>query len=347
MPSDWTTNRPDVRIAVTTQSNTLQWAIVGPGRIARKFASDIQVTAGGHLRAVASRDMQHARTFAAEFGADLAYDDAAALAADPSVDIVYLAPPHNAHFPIAKMLLETGKPVLCEKPITVNAKQAAELIALSRSNKTFLMEAMWTRFLPLYGRIREWLDAGRIGKPQVVTSSFCFPANYNPSSRLFDPALAGGGLLDLGVYNISISQWVLRRKPDRVQATARFAATGVDELLAATLHYRDGALAQFVCGVTTAFDNSLVIGGDKGYIRVSPNFIHGREAVLHVGDTTETITESHRGGGFEYQIEEAMRCFRNGEIESPLLPHADILATMETMDEIRAQIGLRYPLDTV
>ena len=106
-------------------------------------------------------------------------------------------------------------------------------------------------------------------------------------------------------------------------------------------------MAQFVCGVTTAFDNSLVIGGDKGYIRVSPNFIHGREAVLHVGDTTETITESHRGGGFEYQIEEAMRCFRNGEIESPLLPHADILATMETMDEIRAQIGLRYPLDTV
>ena len=330
---------------MSTRSNTIRWGIVAPGRIARKFASDLQVTAGGRLRAVASRDIQRARAFAGEFGADLAYDDAAALAADPSVDMVYVASPHNAHFATAKMLLEAGKPVLCEKPITVSAPQTAELIALSRSNNVFLMEAMWTRFLPLYGRIREWLDAGRIGRPRVVTSAFCYPASYDPASRLFDPALAGGVLLDLGVYNISISQWVMGRKPDRVAATARFAATGVDDLLAATLHYPDGGLAQFVCGLTTAFDNALVIGGDQGFIRVAPTFIQGREAVLHVGDTTETISESHRSGGFEYQIEEAMRCFRNGEIESPMLPHADILATMETMDEIRNQIGLRYPLE--
>lgn len=328
---------------MATRPNTIQWGIVAPGRIARKFAQDLRLSAGGRLRAVASRDLQRARAFAAEFGADLAYDDAAALAADPSVDMVYVASPHNAHFATAKMLLLAGKPVLCEKPITVNASQAAELIALSRSNNVFLMEAMWTRFLPLFGRIRGWLDAGRIGRPQIVTSAFCHPTAYDPSSRLFDPALAGGSLLDLGVYNLSISQWVMGRKPDQVAATARFAATGVDDLLAATLHYPGGGVAQFTCGVMTAFDNALVIGGDQGFIRVAPTFIQGREAVLQVGDTTKTIRESHRGGGFEYQIDEAMRCFRHGEIESPLLPHADILATMETMDDIRSRIGLCYP----
>ena len=330
---------------MATAAKSIHWGIVAPGRIARKFAQDLRHSAGGRLRAVASRDLQRARDFAAGFGAERAYADTAALAADPTVDMVYIASPHNAHFATAKMLLEAGKPVLCEKPITVNAAQAAELIALSRSNKVFLMEAMWTRFLPLFGRIREWLDAGRIGQPRIVTSAFCHPTDYDPSSRLFDPALAGGSLLDLGVYNLAISQWVMGRKPGRVAATARFAATGVDELLAATLDYPGGGVAQFTCGVMTAIDNSLVIGGDRGYIRVAPTFIQGREAVLHVGDTTKTIRESHRGGGFEYQINEAMRCFRMGEIESPLLPHADILATMETMDEIRNQIGLRYPME--
>jgi predicted dehydrogenase len=241
------------------------------------------------------------------------------------------------------MLLEAGKPVLCEKPLTFNARQARELIALSRTRHVFLMEAMWTRFLPLYGRIREWLDAGRIGRPQLVSSAFCNPQPRDPSNRFFNPALAGGALLDLGVYNLSISQWVLGRQPERVAATARIAATGVDELLAATLHYAGGGLAQIVCSLTETFDNALVIGGDRGFIRVASPFIHGREAVLHSDGTTETIIQPHRGEGFEYQIEEAMRCFRQGEIESPMLPHADILATMETMDEIRAHIGLRYP----
>lgn len=329
----------------SAQPHTIQWGIVAPGKIARKFARDLQVADGGQLRAVASRDLTRARAFAAEFGAELAYDDARALAADPSVDIVYIASPHNAHFATAKMLLEAGKPVLCEKPLTVNARQAGDLIALSRSHGVFLMEAMWTRFLPVYARVREWLDAGRIGRPQVMSCAFCNQAQYEPSNRFYNPALAGGGLLDLGVYPLAISQWVMGRKPEQVAATARFAATGVDELLAATLRYAGGGLAQMVCGLRTAYDNSLVIGGDQGFIRVAAPFVQGKEAVLNRGGTVETITQPPRGEGFEYQIEEAMRCVRNGQIESPLLPHADTLATIETMDEIRRQIGLRYPED--
>jgi predicted dehydrogenase len=326
-----------------SKPSTIHWGIVGPGTIARKFANDLRVTDSGRLRAVVSRDIGRARDFGKEFGAELCFDDAAALAADPSVDMVYISAPHPAHFEIAKMMLEAGKPVLCEKPLTVNARQAGELIEVSRARRVFLMEAMWTRFLPVYARVREWLDAGRIGRPRVVSSCFCIQPARDPANRWFDLALAGGGLLDVGVYNLAVSQFVMGRKADRVAAIARFSDTGVDEMLSASLHYPHGGLANIVCGLSAAFDNALVIGGEKGFIRVPSRFIHGKEAALDIDGKIETVSQPRRGGGFEYQIEEAMRCFRAGEIESPLLPHADTLATMETMDEIRRQIGLCYP----
>lgn len=332
-------NPPRKRIGTTT----IHWGLVGPGSIARKFARDLRVAKGGRLRAVAGRDLERARAFAGEFGAELVVDDVRALAADPAVDMVYIAVPHNAHYETARLLLAAGKPVLCEKPLTVNARQAAEIIALARSNNVFLMEAMWTRFLPVYARVREWLDEGRIGRPRVVSSAFCIQPPRDPANRFYNPALAGGGLLDVGVYNLAMSQWVMGRKPERVAAAACLSATGVDELLSASLQYPCGGMAQLVCGMNVEFDNALVIGGEKGFIRVPARFAQGKEAVLESGGKIETVREPHRGEGFEYQIEEAMRCFRAGEIESPLLPHADTLATMETMDEIRRQIGLRYP----
>lgn len=326
-----------------TPQPDLQWGIVGPGTIARKFARDLRVATGGRLRAVASRKLHRARAFADEFGAELAFDNIQALADDTSVDIVYISTPHNAHFAAAKLLLESGKPVLCEKPLTVNARQARELIAVSRFKGVFLMEAMWTRCLPVYAQIRRWLNDGLIGRPRNVFSGFCIHAQRNPANRWYNPALAGGALLDLGVYNLAVSQLVMGRQPEQVTATAKLAVTGVDELLAATLRYAHGGVAQFVCGLSSTFDNSLVIGGDKGFIRVPANFIHGTEATLTVEEFTEGFSMQQRGEGFEYEIEEAMRCLRIGTIESPLMPHADTLATMEAMDEIRRQIGLLYP----
>ena len=324
-------------------NDTIQWGILAPGAIAHKFARDLWVAKGGKLRAVAGRDLGRAKAFADEFGAEKATDDLMELAADDSVDIVYIASPHNFHFAAAKALLEAGKPVLCEKPLTLNAAQARELIGISRANNVFLMEAMWTRCLPIYDRVREWLDDGRIGEPRLVTSHFCFPSPYDPSSRWFDPELAGGSLLDLGVYNLAVSQFVMGRKPDKIAAVARFSGSGVDEMLSASLLYENGGMAQFTCGFTSRFDNSLVIGGEKGFIRVAPRFMDAGEAVLTIGDHTETVREPLRGEGFEFEIEEAMRCLRAGEIESPKMPLDDTLATMEVMDGIRAQIGLRYP----
>ena len=325
------------------KSSTLHWAIVGPGHIARKFAKDLHFTDGGRLHSIASRDLARARAFADDCGAAHAFDDLHALAADPTVDLVYIATPHPAHFETAKLLLKAGKPVLCEKPLTVNAEQARELIAISRAKRVFLMEAMWTRCLPIFPRVREWLDAGRIGRPTLVSSHFHITAPQVMANRWFNPELAGGSLLDLGVYNLAVSQWVMGRKPDQVAAVARFSESGVDEFLAASLHYPHGGLAQISCGLSGDSDNSLVISGERGFIRLPPRFLHAAEATLHTDGKTESVSAPLRSDGFEFEIDEAMRCFRNGEIESPLMPHADTLATMETMDEIRHQIGLSYP----
>lgn len=294
------------------------------------------------LAAVASRDLQRAQAFATEYGAERATNDLATLADDPAVDIVYIASPHSAHFDIARQLLEAGKPVLCEKPLTVNAAQARNLIEISQRRGVFLMEAVWTRFLPAYRRVREWIDTGRIGEPRLVSSIFCVKFAYDPANRWFNPALAGGGLLDLGVYNLTMTQWVFRAQPEHVAATAHFSPTGVDEMLSAALRYPGGRMAQFTCGMTARADNALMIVGEKGFIRVASMFHSATDAVLTVGKESETAHEPLRGEGFEYEIEEAMRCVREGRIESPEIPHADTLATMELIDQIFAQVGLRH-----
>jgi len=327
------------------QTKPVRWGILGPGGIAHKFARDLRVVPGGRLRAIAGRDLARARAFAGEFGADLAFDDALALAADPTVDAVYIATPHSAHFAAAKILLQHGKPVLIEKPMSVNAAEARELIALARQNRTFLMEAMWTRFLPVFRRVGEWIAEGRIGACRTVTSSFCVRGERDPGKRWLNPHLAGGGLLDLGVYNLAATQFVFGGRPERVSAFANFsAATGVDEMLCVSLAFGSG-LAQFTCGFAAHGDNALNIAGEAGLIRIPPTFISAREATLTSGSAQETIREPFRSEGFEYEIAEAMRCLGAGEIESPLMPHADTLATVEVMDEIRAQIGLRYPFE--
>lgn len=332
-----------MKAATAHCSDSVCWGVVGPGRIAGKFATDLRAVPDARLVAVAGRDPFRARDFARKHGAERSFGDIHALAADPGVDIVYVASPHNAHFDSVRILLQAGKPVLCEKPLTVNSRETRALVELSRGRGVFLMEAMWMRFLPVFGRVRQWLDEGRIGRPQLVSSTFCIQADPDPDHRWFNPALAGGALLDLGVYCLAATQMVLGRKPLEVSAGARMSATGVDELLTVRLRYDHGTLASFACGLGSHFDNSLVIGGESGFIRIPPTFLHATTATLQAGGREETVREPLRAGGFEYEIEEAMRCLRAGEIESPLLPHADTLATMETMDLIRAQIGMRYP----
>lgn len=323
----------------------IRWGIVGPGGIAAKFVADLAVAGGGTVRAIVSRDIDRAKSAAARYGAALAFDDVAALAAEDTIDAVYIATPHQAHFEAAKVLLESGKPVLAEKPLTVNAAQTRELVRIARDEKVFLMEALWTRFLPVYQTVQGWLDDGRIGRVRWVDSSFCIRADFDPSNRWLNPHLAGGGLLDLGVYCLAMTQFALKQEPTEITAVASMSPTGVDEMLTVSLGYASGVLAGFVCGIATAGDNRLLISGEEGRIEIPSNFISAQKALLVRGSTVEVAEKSHIGGGFEFEIAEAHRCIREGKIGSPLMPLDDTLRTLEVMDAIRAKIGLKYPFE--
>ena len=326
-------------------SPPFRWGILAPGRIAHRFAQALEGVEGARLHAVASRSPERGQAFAQRYRASVHHDSVEALASDPQVDAVYIASPHRFHHGQARLCLEAGKPVLVEKPFTVNAPQAAELIALGQRQDLFLMEALWSRFLPVYRRVREWLDEGEIGAIHLISSTFCFRAEPDPSDRKFDHELAGGALLDLGVYNISLSQWVTGENPSAVNALARLGATGVDELTAVTLGYPQNVMSQFTCSFLFDAINDFLIYGTKGHIRVQANFWESTRATLVVDDKETVAALPFRRNGFEYQIEEAISCIRGGRRESQGMPLASTLSNMETMDEIRGQIGLRYSFE--
>jgi predicted dehydrogenase len=326
-------------------NKTFRWGLIGPGRIAHNFAKGLATVPDGKLQAVASRDAARAIAFATEYGGAKCYDSYDALIADPEVDAIYIATPHNLHADAVRACIEGGKPVLCEKPLTVNAAQAEALFALAKARGVFLMEALWTRFLPIYAEVRKWLDEGRIGEPRLLSSSFGFKTARNVEDRLLNPALAGGALLDIGVYNLSVSQWVLQRNPDSFSATGFVGETGVDEQLAGTLDYGSGVMSQFHCTIRADTANDFRIYGSEGSIRIHSMFWGATMATLQDANGETTLERPHRASGFEYQIEEAQRCIREGLLESPGITHADTLATMKLMDALRRHMGQRYPFE--
>ncbi|MCH7589053.1 MAG: Gfo/Idh/MocA family oxidoreductase [Chloroflexi bacterium] len=327
------------------ENKPFRWGIIGPGRIARKFADALTVVDGGILYAVASRELERARAFSNKYQAEKSFGSYAEMVEDPDVDGVYVATPHPFHYENSLLSLKAGKPVLCEKPLTVNAAEADQLIKAARSNKTFLMEAMWTRFLPVLQQVRQWLDDGRIGKVKLLTSTFGFRAARELEDRAFNPNLGGGVLLDLGVYNISISQWVLGQDALSFATQGILGETKVDELTAVNLLYENGAVSQFTCNMVSDTTNDMYVYGTEGHIYIHPQFWRPTAATLVSGGQETMETRSFRKNGFEYQIEEAITCIRSGLLESPRMPHAQTLSNMQLMDEIRAQIGLIYPFE--
>jgi predicted dehydrogenase len=327
-----------------------KWGIIGPGRIAHQFAEGLKVIEDAALYAVASTTPGKAQDFAAQYrgaphdGAKT-YASYEALVNDPQVDAIYIATPHRFHIDNALLCLKAGKPVLCEKPLTVNAAETQQLIETARARKVFLMEALWTRYLPIYQPIREWLEAKAIGDLRLLVSNFGFNIPKGPEDRWLNPELAGGTLLDMGVYPIAVSQWIMGQNPKSFSAQAYLGSTGVDELTAAVLKYENGVISQFNSNFITDGVNDFMIYGSTGHIRIHGNYWGATEATLVTADQTVTVSQPFRGGGFEYQTEEAMRCIRAGLLESPGMSHADTLANMQLMDSIRTQIGLKYPFE--
>lgn len=326
-------------------SGKIRWGILGPGGIAHKFADALKAIPDAEIIAVGSRDLQRANAFADTFDVPHRHGSYVELANDLEVDAVYVATPHPFHKACAMLCLEAGKAVLCEKPLTVDAKQAEEMIACARKHKQFLMEAMWTRFIPVMVKVREWLADGVIGEPRMLTADFGNRVELtaeNMKGRLFALELAGGAMLDIGVYTVSLASMVFGA-PTKITSLAHIGETGVDEQAAVLLSYDAGQIASLSCAITTRTSQDARIFGTKGAIHI-PNFSRATSATLEaLGKEPVQIEIPFTGNGFEYQVFEVINCLRAGKLESDVMPLDESLSIIKTMDVARAEWGLEYP----
>lgn len=322
---------------------TLRWGLIGPGGIAHRFADALGTRSDAHLHAVLGRSPERARAFAERWGAQV-HADLPTFLADPDIDAVYIATPHSEHAAFADACLRAGRAVLCEKPLAANAAQATALITLARERGVFLMEALWTRYLPALLTAEAWLQQGRIGRVHSLQSSFGFHRPFDAHHRIFAPALAGGALLDIGIYNLSLSQWVMALQgvhdSPRLQAVGVLAPTGVEQRCAVNLQYSDGTVSQFCCAVDSVLDNRLHIGGERGHITLGPECWGPTEATLALhGEPPQSVCTPFAHNGFEYQIDAAMTALRAGSLEEPRIPHAQTLAVLQQIDGLRRHLG--------
>lgn len=329
-------------------NKTIRWGILGCGKIARKFASDLSLVNNAKLYAVAARSAETATDFAKEFNVSKAYGSYQELVVDSDVDVIYVATPHAMHHEHVLLCLQHKKAVLCEKAFAINSTQAKEMIALARSQNVFLMEAFWTRFLPHYLKMKELIHKQKIGTIQYIHAEFGFKPAEPIAPRIYDLNLGGGSLLDIGVYPVFLALDLLGI-PDEIFAHGAFAPTGADEQCAMQFRYRRGATAQLFSSFQSHLATGADIVGDRGRLRLTHRF-HGPTTQLEfypsTVDTCEMIPfESAKGFGYEYEAQHVTDCLLNGLTESPLRKLDDTLLLMETLDRIREKMGLRYPAD--
>lgn len=320
--------------------------ILGAGAIAETMAETLgKMWAAGErqvkLYAVAARDEDRARAFGEKYRAERAYGGYEAMLADPAVDLVYIATPHSHHYAHAMLCLSHGKHILCEKAFTVNAGQAREVLALAREKGLLVTEAIWTRYQPMRGIIDDLVTSGIIGEAKMLTANLCYPITHK--ARIMDPHLAGGALLDVGIYPLNFAEMVFGRA-DGVQAACIKSPLGVDLADSITLTWDDGRMAVLNAGVQTASDRGGVMYGTEGYLVVEN--INNPQAV-------EVYDQEHRQvrkilcppqlTGYEYEVREAARCVEAGLTECPSMPHEETVHMMELMDRIRGQFALKYP----
>ncbi len=327
-------------------SENIRWGILGTGSIANKFATGLQAVADADLIAIGSRAQGTADAFADKYGAPKRHASYEALAGDSEVDAIYISTPHTFHKDNSILCLEAGKAVLCEKPFAINATEAEMVIQCARNHDRFLMEAMWTRFLPVLIQVRQWLADGEIGDVRMVTADFGFRAGVNPDGRLFNPALGGGGLMDVGIYPISLASMVFGVQPSRIKALAEIGETAVDEQAAMIFSYDTGALASLWTGIRTSTPQEATILGTDGQIRIESPFWDAKTATLSVdGNDPVHIEPPRSGNGYNYEAIEVGRCLRAGKKESDTMPLDETLAVIKTLDTVREQVGLKYPMD--
>ncbi|XUM00465.1 Gfo/Idh/MocA family protein [Streptomyces venezuelae ATCC 10712] len=324
-------------------NGTVRWGILATGGTAERFAADLRTLDGAEVVAVASRAEASAKAFADRCGIPRAYGDWAGLLADGDVDVVYVATPHHAHRAAAGLALEAGKAVLCEKALTLNAAEAAELVALARGRGLFLMEAMWMYCNPLIRRIAELVRDGAVGEVRTVQADFGLAGPFDPGHRLRDPALGGGALLDLGVYPVSFAHLLLG-EPSAVHAHAQLSPEGVDLNTGMLLGWDSGASALLSCSLEADTPLTASVTGTAGRIDLPRGFFFPERFTLHrPGREPEEFTSADDPHSLRHEAAEVARCLRAGATESPLVPLDGSLAVMRTLDAVRDRVGVRYP----
>ena len=321
----------------------VRWGIVGPGKIAHRFAEAIQNVEEAELVAVASTDQERAESFAKEYAIPYAFWGYEKMAESEEVDAVYIATPHSHHTLCAELFMNRGKHVLCEKPLCVNTFQGQKLQACAKKNGVFLMEALWTRFLPATKVLQALVAEGKIGTVLGVEADFCIAAERGPN-RLYRKELAGGALLDTGVYGLNFAAMMLGNAPLRTVALAHTDGE-VDLHTNILLQYERGALANITCAIELKKPSSATVYGSEGSIYV-PHFLGATDLYIkRAGAEEEHLCLPYRGNGFEEEIMEACACIQAGKTQSEQMPLSETLAILKMMDEVRAQIGIAYPLE--
>lgn len=328
-------------------SKKVRWGILGAGKIANKFASDLALVKDAELTAVASLDTDRGQAFADKYNIPHVFRSYESLAKSDQVDVIYIATPHGFHYQHVMTCLRHRKPVLCEKAFALNSIQLSEMVGLARKNKTFLMEAFWTKFIPQFQKIRGIIDSGTIGNIKIIQADFGFKAPEPIAQRLTDPALGGGSLLDIGIYPVFLAVTLLG-KPVEVKALMTPYSTGIDEQCAITLRFENGALALLHSTLAADTPTEAMIAGTLGRIHMRNRFHNpvGKIELSLSRDSVQPI-EVFREDGYGYQFEarHVNECLNNGLTESPILSLRDSILLMETLDRIRKECGILYSVD--
>jgi predicted dehydrogenase len=319
-----------------------RWGILGAGRIAEKFCTALSETAGSEVYAVASRDAGRANAYAAKFNASVVYTDYETLVKDENIDIIYIATPHAFHYDQTMLCLQHNKPVLCEKPMSLSPIATAEMLAAATNSDLFLMEGMWTRCMPFIEKILLLIEEGVIGEPQYLQADFGFFAAFDPASRLFDKALGGGSVMDIGIYPIFLAGLIFG-EPSVIRSVSKLAETGVDTYASILLQYPGGQSAHLLSTIDINTPIEATIIGTKGRIQIHNPWFKATSITVHLNDgTQQDFDMPHQSNGFEHEIKEVMDCLDNGLLQSPKVPHQLTLLISKIMDEVLQQAGVNY-----
>jgi len=327
-----------------TMEKRYNWAILGCGKIAKKFSSDLKLLPNARLYAAASRDLKNAEGFASENGFEKAYGSYEEMVADPNVDAVYVATPHSHHHEYALLCLNHKKAVLCEKAFAMNKSEAEEMVACAKENNTFLMEAFWTMFQPSFIKAMEIIRSGDLGELRIVRSDFAFKGAFNPEKRLYNVSLGGGSLLDIGIYPVFAALTSLG-KPEIIKTFVDFATTGTEESISMIFKYKDGQMANLTSSFAAFSPTQTEYWFEKGYMVLNPKWHAPTNiTVWKEGGEIQTFPSEHKEGtGYQYEAAHVMECLDAGKIESDKMSWQMSIDLMETLDRIRIDAGIFYP----